>query len=115
MAARNTDPMVASPHNYARLILSSHDYDKLSILLYSLNHARYRSPIDINRERSPMHESLSGPNAVAADRMTAEERLAEVGRLLAAGILRLRTRDIRLDFPPDKSGVGREPRTSVRG
>jgi len=61
-----------------------------------------------------MHESLSGPNAVAADRMTTEERLAEVGRLLAAGILRLRTGDIRLDFPPDKSGVGREPRSPVR-
>ena len=66
------------------------------------------------RESYRLHESLSGPNAVAADRMTTEERLAEVGRLLAAGILRLRTGDIRLDFPPDKSGVGREPRSLVR-
>lgn len=57
---------------------------------------------------------LSGPNAVTANRMTAEERLAEVGRLLAAGILRRRNGDIRLDFPPDKSGVGHEPRSPVK-
>jgi len=61
-----------------------------------------------------MHEPLSGPNAVTADRMTTEERLAEVGRLLAAGILRHRIGDIRLDFPSDKSGVGREPRSLAR-
>jgi hypothetical protein len=55
-----------------------------------------------------MPNSLSGPNAIAPERMTSEERLAEVGRLLAAGILRLRAGDIRLDFPLKESGVGRE-------
>ena len=62
-----------------------------------------------------MHQPLSGPNAYPAGEMTAEERLAEVGRLLAAGILRHRNGDIRLDFPPNKSGVGRETRSLVKG
>jgi hypothetical protein len=53
-------------------------------------------------------------NALSPDRMRAEERLAEVARLLAAGCLRLRMRTgqrtpveqspVRLDFSPAKSG-----------
>ena len=62
-----------------------------------------------------MHDCLSGPNALAADRMTTEERLLEIGRILAAGILRCQTRDVYLDFPPDRSGVGREPHVQVGG
>lgn len=62
-----------------------------------------------------MDKPLSGPNALAPDRMTAEERPAEVGRLLAAGILRIRSGDIRLDFPPAQRGGGREPRSQVGG
>jgi hypothetical protein len=62
-----------------------------------------------------MHDCLSGPNALAADRMTAEERLAEIGRLLAAGILRHQNGDVQLDFSSDWSGVGREPHSQVGG
>ncbi|ACI97488.1 hypothetical protein [Rhodospirillum centenum] len=62
-----------------------------------------------------MDKPLSGPNALAPDRMTAEERLAEVGRLLAAGLLRIRGGDIRLDFPPTQRGGGREPRSQAGG
>ena len=39
-----------------------------------------------------MHNSLSGPNGLSADRMTAEERLAEVCAILARGLVRLRSR-----------------------
>ena len=61
---------------------------------------------------------LSGPNPIRADQMTAQERLAEVAALLAAGLLRrrLRTeqassspdpvhkREVRVDFSPNQSG-----------
>ena len=62
-----------------------------------------------------MPDPLTGPNAIAPDRMTTEDRLAEIGRLLAAGFLRRHNRDIRLDFSPQKSGLGREPRSQVGG
>lgn len=39
-----------------------------------------------------MVQSLSGPNAIAADRMTAEERLAAVSAILARGLVRLHSR-----------------------
>jgi hypothetical protein len=57
---------------------------------------------------------LAGANALAPDLMTADERLDEVARLLAAGLLRLRQRQHQnrcngleknsLDFSPDRSG-----------
>jgi hypothetical protein len=72
-----------------------------------------------------MHDSRSGPNALPADRMTAAERLAEIGRILSAGLIRLRGRkssslsaplgDSFVDFPAEKSGVGRQPRSLVGG
>lgn len=37
----------------------------------------------------PMHASFSGPNTIAPDRMTPAERHADVGRILAAGAVRL--------------------------
>ena len=56
------------------------------------------------------------PNAVHPDRMTAAERLDEVGAILAQGILRLRGKanklnrfgDICLDFNGRRSVHGRE-------
>ena len=57
---------------------------------------------------------LAGANPLAPDLMTAEERLDEVARILAAGLLRLRQCQYRsdcsrleknsLDFSPDRSG-----------
>ena len=57
---------------------------------------------------------LAGANALAPDLMTAEQRLTELGEILAAGLLRLRRRLLSadhskleknsLDFPADRSG-----------
>jgi hypothetical protein len=55
---------------------------------------------------------LAGANALAPDLMSAEERLTEVARILAAGLLRLRRSgpigtagcgDFRVDFSPERS------------
>jgi hypothetical protein len=55
---------------------------------------------------------LAGANALVPDLMTADERLAEVAQILAAGLVRLRRReamsaagsgDFRLDFSPERS------------
>jgi hypothetical protein len=58
------------------------------------------------------------PNALDPNLMTAAERLAEIGEILAAGILRLRAKtqraqdrgDIPLDFPAHQSRHGRKPK-----
>ncbi len=57
-----------------------------------------------------MHASLAGPNAIDPERMTPDERLAEVGRILGMALVRLRggqssllsadRGDSCLDFPP---------------
>jgi hypothetical protein len=68
---------------------------------------------------------LAGANAVAPDLMTADERLDEVARILAAGLMRLRQYQYRnhcnrleknsLDFSPDRSGHATAPqRREVR-
>jgi hypothetical protein len=54
-----------------------------------------------------------GANALAPDLMTADERLTELGQILAAGFMRLRrcgsmsvaalAGDYRLDFSPERS------------
>ena len=36
-----------------------------------------------------MHDTLSGPNSVAADRLSADERLGELAQILAAGLKRI--------------------------
>ena len=56
-------------------------------------------------------------NALSPDLMTAAERLAEIGEILAAGLIRLRARQreaearasvekVSLDFPADRSVHG---------
>ena len=58
-------------------------------------------------------------NALEPDRMTTDERLREVGEILAAGLLRLRAkrpaegghrRESSLDFAARQSVHGRKPR-----
>lgn len=59
-----------------------------------------------------MHPSLAGPNAIAPERMTPDERIAEIGRILGLGLVRLHAAkstslsddcgDSCLDFPPDQ-------------
>jgi hypothetical protein len=59
----------------------------------------------------PVEEIAILHNALDPDLMTAAERLAEVGEILAAGLLRLRARereagnrrDVSLDFPATQS------------
>ena len=61
-------------------------------------------------------------NALDPNRMTAAERLTEIGEILAAGILRLRAkaqapgdrRDVSLAFPARQSRHGRKRRTRER-
>ena len=61
-------------------------------------------------------------NALDPNLMTAAERLAEIGEILAAGILRLRVKqyqtadggDLSLDFPAHQSRHGRNPRRRER-
>jgi hypothetical protein len=61
-------------------------------------------------------------NALDPNLMTAAERLAEIGEILAAGILRLRAkrlesddhRDLSLDFPAHRSRHGQNQRTRER-
>ena len=37
-----------------------------------------------------MRDAHSGPNPMPADRLSADERIGEIGRILAAGIARIR-------------------------
>jgi len=67
--------------------------------------------------RQQMHPAnpIATPNGLDPHRMSAEARIAEIGRILAAGLIRIRARqssalsvdrgDSCLDFPPGKSGA----------
>jgi hypothetical protein len=60
------------------------------------------------------------PNALPADQLTPAERLAELGELLARGVMRLQARkssrlsadrgDSSVDFLPDQSGHADAPK-----
>lgn len=68
---------------------------------------------------------VSGPNPLCPDRMSADARLAEIGRILAAGVVRLNAtkssrlsaenRDSFVDFSPRKSGGRRAKRIRIGG
>ena len=75
---------------------------------------------------SPTSESpISGPNPLCPDRVSAEARLAEIGRILAAGVVRLNAAqssdlsadggDSFVDFSPRKSGGRRAKRIRIGG
>lgn len=75
--------------------------------------------IDPNCGRSPfMPARLAGPNPLDPDRMTPEERLAEIGRILGAALVRLNTGQSRslsedhgescLDLPPANAVMSKE-------
>jgi hypothetical protein len=67
-------------------------------------------------ERSHTSRPECGSNSLDPHRMTAAERLREVGEILAAGLLRLRAKqgqlsddhDLSLDFPAHQSVHGRK-------
>ena len=68
---------------------------------------------------------ISGPNPLCPDRMSADARLAEIGRILAVGIVRLNATkysglsaqngDSFVDFSPRKSGGRRAKRIRIGG
>jgi len=68
---------------------------------------------------------ISGPNPLCPERMSAQARLAEIGRIVAAGVIRLNTAqssglsaesgDSFVDFSPRKSGGRRAKRIRIGG
>ena len=68
---------------------------------------------------------ISGPNPLCPERMSAQARLAEIGRILAAGVIRLNAAqssglttesgDSFVDFSPRKSGGRRAKRIRTGG
>ena len=63
--------------------------------------------------------AILGPNGLLPDQMTADERLAEIGQILAFGLMRLHARkssqlsahlgESSVDFPADRSGYADAP------
>ena len=80
-----------------------------------------------NQKDAPMNNTtatpISGPNPLCPDRMSADARLSEIGRILAAGVVRLNAAqssglsaengDSFMDFSPQKSGGRREKRICI--
>ena len=74
---------------------------------------------------STLEGPVSGPNPLYPERMSSEARLAEIGRILAAGVMRLNaaqssglsaeTGDSFVDFSPRKSGGRRVKRIRIGG
>jgi hypothetical protein len=72
-----------------------------------------------------LNTPVSGPNPLCPERMSADARLAEIGRILAAGVMRLHaaqssglsaeTGDSFVDLSPRKSGGRRAKRIRVGG
>lgn len=68
---------------------------------------------------------VSGPNPLCPDKMSARARFEELGRILAAGVVRLKVAkssslsaadgDSFVDFPPRKSGGRRVKRIRIGG
>ena len=68
---------------------------------------------------------ISGPNPLCPERMSSEARLAEIGRILSAGVVRLNATkssglsaengDSFVDFPLRKSGGRRVKRIRIGG
>ncbi len=68
---------------------------------------------------------VSGPNPLCPDKMSARARFEELGRILAAGVVRLNAAkssslsaaggDSFVDFPPRKSGGRRVKRIHIGG
>lgn len=68
---------------------------------------------------------VSGPNPLCPERMSADARFTEIGRILAAGVIRLNTRkssslstengDSFVDFSPKKRGGRLAKRIRIGG
>ena len=60
-----------------------------------------------------MHHSLSGPNGQPPEQMTAEARLAELGRIVAAGVIRTRQQSSAISSDHGDSSLAILPARSV--
>ena len=60
-----------------------------------------------------MHNSLSGPNSLQPAQMSADARLSELGRILAAGVLRLRQKSSSILCDSGDSSLAILPTRSV--
>lgn len=82
-----------------------------------------------NQKDAPMNNTtatpISGPNPICPERMSADARLAEIGRILAAGVVRLNAAkssglsavngDSFVDFSLRKSGGRRAKHVRIGG
>ena len=74
---------------------------------------------------SLLSDPVSGPNSIHPDRLPPEARLAEIGRILAAGVMRRSATkssglsavngDSSVDLAVPKSGCRRRKRTRIGG
>lgn len=60
-----------------------------------------------------MHHSLTGPNSLSPATMTADARLSELGRIVAAGVLRLRHKSSSIPSASGDSSLAISPAKSV--
>ena len=60
-----------------------------------------------------MHHCLAGPNSLPLAQMSADARLSEVGRILAAGVLRMREQSSSLSDRGGDSSLAIPPTRSV--
>jgi hypothetical protein len=75
--------------------------------------------------KNSLTDPVSGPNPQCPERMSSEARLVEIGRIMAAGVMRLNaaqssglsaeTGDSFVDFSPRKSGGRRAKRIRIGG
>jgi hypothetical protein len=61
----------------------------------------------------PSQHSLAGPNSLCPSQMSTEAHLAELGRILAAGVLRLRHKSSTLSASTGESSLAILPTRSV--
>jgi hypothetical protein len=60
-----------------------------------------------------MQSSLCGPNAALPHELTAEARLSELGRILAAGVLRMADKSSSISADSGDSSLANSPAKSV--
>jgi hypothetical protein len=60
-----------------------------------------------------MHHSLAGPNCLPPAQMSTDARISELGRIIAAGVLRLRDKSSGLSAEEGDSSLAIVPTKSV--
>ena len=60
-----------------------------------------------------MHHSFAGPNSLCPTQLTVDARLSELGRILAAGVLRMTEKSSSISADRRDSSLAIPPTTSV--